>query len=183
MQRAVLRDGRDLEIEIRPGMQIRDRAELGALGLVLIELCRIEGRNRNPVDRADAAERRLAGIVWDLKMRVELAEHRADLVVRVDDLFEIGEAVALLRAVMDLVVFRRNAVDAMVALQIVARDKIVAAVDRAAVFRARIESGVAATIHSNGAARREKAAVSLDIDDAGGPQTVFRGQGAGDQLR
>jgi hypothetical protein len=42
MQGAVFRDDRDLEIERSFRMQIRDRAELGTLGLMLVEIRRVE---------------------------------------------------------------------------------------------------------------------------------------------
>ena len=129
IERAVFADRRDLEIEIPLGMQIRDRPELAALGLCSSSCAELNAEIGDAVDRADAAKRRLARVVRDLKLRIELAEHDADLVVRVDDLFEIGEVVALLCIVVDLVVFRCDAVDAMIALQVVAREEIIVAVD------------------------------------------------------
>src|SRR5580698_2525499 len=63
VEEAVFRDYRDLEIERPFRMQERERAELGPLGLMLVEIGRVEGGNRRAVDRRDAGEGRLAGII------------------------------------------------------------------------------------------------------------------------
>src|ERR1700674_1550597 len=70
----------------------------------------------------------------------------------------------------------------MVLWQLTLRAEIVVAADRAAVFRARIEGAEAAAVHSNRAARREQAALALNVDDAGGSQPVLSRQGTGDKL-
>jgi hypothetical protein len=84
--------------------------------------------------------------------------------------------------VVELVVLRRDAVDAVIGVQVVAREIIIIAVDRAAVFEAGIDRVVAAAVHRDRAAGLKQAALALDIDDAGGAQPVLRGQAAGDQL-
>jgi hypothetical protein len=52
---------------------------------------------------------------------------------------------------------------------------------RAAIFRARLKGRLLSAVEREIAARIEHAGLGLDIDDAGGAQTLLRRQGAGDQ--
>ena len=64
----------------------------------------------------------------------------------------------------------------------VSGDVIIVAVDRAAVFGARMQCLVAPAIHRDQAAGGEQPTLGLDVDDARGAEAVLRRQGAGDQV-
>jgi hypothetical protein len=67
IERAVLREGRDPEIERCLGMEIGQDEELAGLVLLLVQLRRIECGDGLTVEEAYARERRHAGVVRNSK--------------------------------------------------------------------------------------------------------------------
>jgi hypothetical protein len=181
IERAVLGEGRDSEIERRLGMEIGEHEELAGLVLLLVELRRIERGDGLAVEEAYAGERRRGRIVRDLEVAVEQAGDRRHAVLGVDDVFEIGKGVPLQRTVVDLGQRRRHPLDAVVGAEEIAGEVVVVAAERAAVFRAGVQRVVAAAIHRDGATRGEQPALRLDVDDARGAEAVFGRERAGDQ--
>jgi hypothetical protein len=172
IERAVLGEGRDSEIERRLGMEIGEHEELAGLVLLLVELRRIERGDGLAVEEAYAGERRRGRIVRDLEVAVEQAGDRRHAVLGVDDVFEIGKGVPLQRTVVDLGQRRRHPLDAVVGAEEIAGEVVVVAAERAAVFRAGVQRVVAAAIHRDGATRGEQPALRLDVDDARGAEAV-----------
>ncbi len=134
------------------------------------------------VEQRDVRIVLLAGIVRNLEPAEEAAEDEAHLAGRIDDLLGIGEAMLLIGVVMHRVVIGRRRVDAVGAVEEIARGEIIPAGDMAAIFGARLRRPIAAAIHLGRAAVLEHAALGRDVDDARGPETVFRRHRAGDEV-
>ncbi len=147
------------------------------LALVLVEVGRI--------DAASAGHgeiRRPTGDVRDLELAPEGAEDEARLAGGVDDVLDIGKAMALLRLVMDRVVGGRRVLDADAVLQVVAAGEVIDAADRPAGNRTGLQRAMAAAVHADIAAAVVGAALGLDIDNPRGPQPVLRRQRTGDEV-
>jgi hypothetical protein len=114
----------------------------------------------------------------------ERPEDARELTRRIQEIVEIGEAVSLLGVVMDGLVrlSRGRRVDADAVLQEVPHDEVVEPSDLAAVFRARIDPRMAASVHSDVPARVQGPALGLHVDDARSSETELCGQRTRDEI-
>src|SRR6516162_8666746 len=149
MESAVFGEGRDPEIDGSAGMQIGQDPELARFVLPLVKLRRVEYGDGDAVEEGYPWEGRRGRIVRDLEPAVEQATDRGQPVLAVDDFVEIGEGVQLFGLIVDLRHRRRHPVDAVVGTEKISGYVIVVAVDRAAVFAARLQGVITAAIHRN----------------------------------
>ena len=152
---------------------------MGGLGLALVQV--LAGIVGLAVDVKAQPAVLAAGDVRDLEGLVGGAQDHRDAAGRVDDLVEIAEAAELVGVVVQRVGAAVGGLDAQVVVQEAAGDEQIGVVRMLRDLEARLDLAVAAAV------QRHLAAVFIvglggDIDDAGGAQAVFGGQGAGDQL-
>src|SRR5215469_2264009 len=91
---------------------------------------------------------------WEMPLKARSASIGSRCLA-VDDLVEIGKGVTLRREIVDLRRRRGHRVDAVFGAEKIAADVIIIAVDRAAVFDARLQRLIAAAVDRNRAAGRE----------------------------
>ena len=177
MQRAIAGKGRQLQIQPVDRFLQCDHAEGVLFRLVLIERRRIE-----IADPKCSELWRLPRIVRNLKVASEVAEDRCKTCLRVEHGRRITEEVALIRPVVDRVVAVGRILDAEIAGEAEARDKVLGIASATAVFEARTYRAETAAVDADAAALLQRiAARGLDIDDAGGAQAELRGQRTGNQ--
>ena len=179
LQRAVTGEDRRSKGQLLDGPEIGHDAVVVLLELGLVDLSGVEVG-----DAIDRERRDLVRVVRDLEVADERPEDARELARRVHEIVEIGEAVSLLGVVMDGLVrlSRGGRVDADAVLQEVPRDEVVESPDLAAVFRARIDPRMTASVHPDVPARIQGPALGLHVDDAGGPEAEFGRQGPSDEI-
>ena len=176
MQRARAVEIGNLVVDAVGGFLIGEHVELIEFVLPLVEFRRIEIG-----DAVGRKGRSLPGIVRNLVAAVRDPAHESQAAGRIEHGREIQEAFFLVGMIVNRAPGRRRIFQSKVAAEVSAGDEILGLADRAAILDARRDGAVATAVNTGAAAVVEGVGFGLDIDHAGGAQSILRRQRARNQ--
>ena len=143
--------------------------------VVALTLARIEIRGIGHWRSVERERRRLARNVGDLEAVVRRPEQQADATLRVEQVRQVAERLALMRLVVDRGALGRRVLDADLVAEVRAGEVVAEGTRRAEQLEARLDVAVAADGERRAAAVLETRVARLDVDDRGRAVAVLRG--------